>query len=129
MGALHMKKILILSGLMSMLFIASCSNAEGTGESLIDNDSVIEGTWINYNGEETEDSEMRTTEAVEYDPSNDYEINRSSYVSYYNGDEFLETILYGEEPPMNLEKVENADSIRISFNAYNEDSITLLKVN
>lgn len=120
-----MKKLLVLMGSLMVLIISACNSSEGSTESLIEPDNVIGGAWINYNGDEIEDSDMKVTEAIEYDSSNVYEINRSSYVSYYNGDEFLETILYSEEPPIDIQTVEEADTIRISFNVYNADSITL----
>ena len=115
----------ILKGFLIICFImilTACSNSNGN---LIDTGSLTEGSWITYDGETVENEEMRTTEPINYDPSKDYEINRSSYVSYYNGDEFVETIQYSDDPPMTLDTVEEADSIVISFNQYNEDTISL----
>jgi len=117
------KNILFFAGILSCLFLFSaCSDTDGN---LIDTSSVTEGSWITYDGETVENEEMRSTESIDYDPSKDYEINRSSYVSYYNGDEFIETIKYSEDPPMTLDTVEEADSIVISFNQYNKDTISL----
>jgi|SRR5699024_969920 len=115
-------KIFLLTLFLTLALVTACSNSNGN---LIDTGSLTEGSWITYDGETVEKEEMRTTEPIEYDPSKDYEINRSSYVSYYNGDEFIETIQYSEDPPMTLDTVEEADSIVLSFNQYNEDTISL----
>lgn len=115
----------ILKGFLIIGFImilTACSNSNGN---LINTGSLTEGSWITYDGETVENEEMRTTEPINYDPSKDYEINRSSYVSYYNGDEFIETIQYSDDPPMTIDTVEEADRIVISFNQYNEDTISL----
>lgn len=108
--------------LLGVVLLSACSNSNGN---LIDTGSLTEGSWITYDGETVRNEEMRSTEAIDYDPSKYYEINRSSYVSYYNGDEFIETIQYSEDPPMTLDTVEEADSIVLSFNQYNEDTISL----
>ena len=115
-------KIFLLTLFLTLALVTACSNSNGN---LIDTGSLTEGSWITYDGETVEKEEMRTTEPIEYDTSKDYEINRSSYVSYYNGDEFIETIQYSEDPPMTLDTVEEADSIVLSFNQYNEDTISL----
>ncbi|KKK33958.1 acyltransferase [Salinicoccus sediminis] len=96
-------------------------------ENLIDSGSLISGSWIGYNGETVEDEEMRTTRSIPYDPDKSYEINRSSYVSYFNGDEFIETKLYEEGLPKTIDTVEEADSVKVSFNEYNMNEIELVE--
>lgn len=115
-------KMFLLTVFLTLVLLTACSNSNGN---LIDTGSLTEGSWITYDGETVENEEMRSTEPIDYDPSKDYEINRSSYVSYYNGDEFIETIQYSDDPPMTIDTVEEADSIVISFNQYNEDTISL----
>src|SRR5699024_6091018 len=95
-------------------------------ENLIDIANLTSGSWIGYNGEAVEDDEMRTTGFIPYDSDKNYEINRSSYVSYFNGDEFIETKLYGEGLPLSIDSVEKADGIKVSFIKYNKDTIKLL---
>lgn len=95
------------------------------GDNLNDTASLTERSWVGYNDDKVEKEEMRATEKIDYDPSKTNVINRSSYVAYYNGDEFNETIQYSGEPPMTLDTVEEADRIMVSFNQYNEDSINL----
>ena len=116
-------KLSFMSLLMGVMLLSACGN--GSGDNMIDTGSLTEGSWVGYNGDAVEKEEMRSTEKIDYNPSETYEINRSSYVAYYNGDEFIETVLYSGEPPMTLDTVEEADSIVVSFNAYNEDSIEL----
>ena len=116
-------KISFMSVLLGVMFLSACGS--GSGDNLIDTGSLTEGSWMGYDGEAVENEEMRTTEKIDYDSSKTYEINRSSYVSYFNGENFIETIQYNGEPPMTLDTVEEADSIVISFNQYNEDTINL----
>jgi len=70
---------------------------------------------------------MRTSDLIPYNSDKNYEINRSSYVSYFNGDEFIETKLYGEGLPLSIDSVEKADGIKVSFNQYNKNKIMLKK--
>lgn len=118
-------KISFITLLIGVALLTACSNSDGN---LIDTGSLTEGSWVSYDGNTVENEEMRSTDHIDYDPSKTYEINRSSYVSYYNGEEFIETIQYSDDPPMTLDTVDEADSIVISFNQYNEDSITLTEV-
>ena len=113
-----------MSVLLGIMLLSACSSGSGEG-GLIDTGAATSGSWMGYKGEAVENDEMMTSESIKYDPSKTYEINRSSYVSYYKGDEFIETIKYSDEPPMTLETVEEADSIVVSFNVYNKDTIKL----
>ena len=118
------KTISLMSVLLGIMLLSACSSGSGEG-GLIDTGAATSGSWMGYKGEAVENDEMMTSESIKYDSSKTYEINRSSYVSYYNGEEFIETIQYSGEPPMTLETVEDADSIVVSFNVYNEDTIKL----
>jgi len=118
-------KIFLMS-LASIILLTACSNNDnGDSDNLIDTGSAIEGSWVGYNGENVEDEEMLTSELIPYDSNKNYEINRSSYVSYFNGDEFIETKLYSDEMPATIETVEDADGIKVSINQYNKDAIEL----
>lgn len=117
------KTISLMSLLLGVIFLSACGS--GSGDNMINTGSLTEGSWVGYNGDTVEKEEMKSTEKIDYDPAETYEINRSSYVAYYNGDKFIETVLYSGEPPMTLDTVEEADSIIVSFNEYNEESIEL----
>src|SRR5699024_11486335 len=116
-------KLSFMSVLVGIMLLSACSG--GSDDNLIDMGSLTEGSWMGYNGEAVENEEMMTTESIDYDPSKTYEINRSSYVSYFKGEEFIETIQYSDDPPMTLDTIEEADNIVVSFNIYNEDTIKL----
>ncbi|SFK50426.1 hypothetical protein [Salinicoccus halodurans] len=119
---------LFMITVLSVTILAACgSGGSGNADNLIDAGSATEGSWVGYNGDEVEDAEMVTSELIPYDPNTDYEINRSSYVSYFNGDEFIETKLYGEDLPLTIDSIEEADGIKVSFNQYNKDAIELVE--
>ena len=120
-----MKKTLsLMSLLLGVMFLSACSSSSDEG-GLLDVGSATTGSWMGYNGEPVENDEMMTSESIDYNPSKTYEINRSSYVSYFNGEEFIETIQYSDDPPMTLDTIEEADNIVVSFNVYNEETIKL----
>src|SRR5699024_7677928 len=98
-------KLSFMSLLVGIMLLSACSG--GSDDNLMDMGSLTEGSWMGYDGEAVENDEMMTSESIKYDSSKTYEINRSSYVSYYNGEEFIETIQYSGEPPMTLETVED----------------------
>lgn len=113
---------------LSIILLAACSpNDSDNVDNLIDINNVTEGVWTGYDGDDVEDEEMITTELIPYDSETDYEINRSSYVSYFNGDEFIKNKLYDENMPLTLETVGEADAIKISFNQYNKNTIELVE--
>ena len=116
-------KLSFMSLLVGIMLLSACSG--GSDDNLMDMGSLTEGSWMGYNGEAVENEEMMTTDFIDYDSSNTYEINRSSHVSYFKGEDFIETIQYSGEPPMTLDTVDEADRIMVSFNQYNEDSINL----
>src|SRR5699024_11599071 len=100
---------LFMIAVLSATVLAACGSGSGNSANLIDTGSVTEGSWVGYNGDEVEDEEMMSSELIPYDPDTDYEINRSSYVSYFNDGEFIETKLYGEDLPLTIDSVDEAD--------------------
>ena|SRR5699024_379252 len=110
---------------------ATDSDSESTDDSyeesshdsgLLDLSDTEEG-WLNFEGDIGENSEYRITPEVDYNPETDYEINNGAYISYYNGDEFIKTVLQNETGA--IEQVEEADNIRLSFHNSFEDRISL----
>lgn len=122
---INLFKLFITAVLTISLLVACGNNDNGNSENLIDLNNATEGSWVGYNGENKEDEEMMSTELIPYNFEKDYEINRSSYVSYFNGAEFIETKLYSGDMPVTIESVEDADGIKFSFNQYNKDAIEL----
>src|SRR5699024_3741062 len=101
----------------------SADNSQSTN--LIDKESLNEGGWINFEGNLKEDSEMVNTESIPYDPSKEYELNSGAYVTYFNGEEFIETKLIQDDLPGPIETVDEADSIQLSFHKDFIDMIEL----
>lgn len=88
------------------------SNEEPSHDSgLLDLSDTEEG-WLNFEGDIGENSEYRITPKIEYNPDTDYKINNGAYVTYYNGDEFIETVQQAEGV---IEQVDEADNIRVSY--------------
>lgn len=92
---------------------------------LINFDTIEEGTWIYYDGEFIQGDQMMLTESIKYNPESEYILNSGAYVSYFNDDEFIQTTLYSEGFPLNIDTVEDANNIRLSFNRAFSDRIEL----
>lgn len=130
-----MKKILISLTLSVGLMLSACNNpgesdesidAHGEVNNLLKAVEFNDGGWINFEGDvSSSENEMIHTDAVSYNPNNDYLINTSVYVSYYNDGDFIETILHNEEPPISIERVEDANNIKLSFSSKKIQSIEL----
>lgn|SRR5699024_9375173 len=102
-------------------------NNEGNEENLnlIDNNEVTEGSWISSAGTEREDEDMVYTTKIDYDPNESYHLSHGSYISYYKGEEFIKTVLHEGENPIEIKKVEQADTIVVSFRTAFLESIKL----
>lgn len=124
-----MKKITVLLSLLVVVVLAACNNessessteagetsTEQSGsENLFNPSTVEEGTWISQNGEIVEREGMVVSEAIEYNPEEEYSMNNSAYVTYFSGDEILKTLLLDEGRPITLDTVDEADSIKVSI--------------
>lgn len=114
-------KMRILLTIPVLFFLAACG---GDGEdSLLNDAEIAEGYYINYNGGESENAEMLTSDFIEYDAETDYSLTRPAYISYYNDDEFIQTNLYVDNMPVLIESVPEATHVRVSFNENNEDAL------
>lgn len=94
-------------------------------QNLIDPKNVTEGSWISSAGIEREDEDMLYTAKIDYDYNKNYHLSHGSYVSYYKGEEFIETVLHEEGNPIDVEKFEEADNIVVSFRTAFIDSFEL----
>lgn len=70
---------------------------------------------------------MIQSQFIPYDPNNKYEVSLDTYVSYFNGENFIKTELYQDTPDI-IETVEEADGIILSFNKENKSGMQLVKV-
>src|SRR5699024_1628770 len=117
-------KMRILFAVPILFILAACS---GNDENSLLNDTEIEeGYYINYNGGESENEEMRTSDFIEYDAESDYSLTRPAYISYYNKEEFIQTNLYVDNMPVLIEAVPEATQVRVSFNQNNEDAMVFI---
>ena len=64
---------------------------------------------------------------IPYNPEKDYEVSRDTYLSYFNGEDFIKTELY-EDTPEIINTVEEADGIILSFNKNNRNGMQLIKI-
>src|SRR5699024_12614154 len=99
---------LFMITVLSVTVLAACSSGSGNADNLLDTGNVTEGGWVGYNGDGVENEEMVTSELIPYDPDTDYDINRSSYISYFNGGEVIESKLYGVDRPETIVQVVEA---------------------
>lgn len=113
----------VLFTLPIMFMLAACGNDDG---SLLNDAEIEAGYYINYNGGESENEEMRTSDYIEYDSESDYSLTRPAYISYYNEDEFIQTNLYVDNMPVLIESVPEATHVRVSFNQNNEDAMVFI---
>lgn len=106
---------------------ASVDNTQEEDSNLIKETELNEGQWINTKGEFKNNPEMVNTSPIDYNSNNQYLINKTSYISYFKGEEFIKTILYDYENefPLAIENMGEADNIIVSFNVENNDSIQL----
>lgn len=81
-----------------------------------------ENGWLNFDGEVGGNTEYRITPRIEYNPDKVYDLNIGAYITYYNGDEFIQTVQQAEGA---IEQVEEADNIRVSYHYTFEDKISL----
>jgi len=141
---MKLKPLFVLGA--SALLLAACgageseengsseTNAETTTEentdnnssaNLIDKESLNEDGWINFEGSVKEQAGMMNTESIPYDPAKEYELNSGAYVTYFNGDEFIETKLIQDNLPGPIETIDEADSIKLSFHKDFIDTIEI----
>lgn len=92
-------------------------NMKGTimfGQEFLTGEDVFTGERIDDNGEFIEDESYYVTGALEYDDNEDYVITAPSYISYYKGRKFMETVEITSVPAY-LPEVNGANYINISF--------------
>lgn len=89
-------------------------------------ENVTEDHWISYDGSSPVHYEFSYTNHIPYIPSKTYTLNTFGYISYFNGDDFVTTKKITKPYPSELETIEDADSIKISFQTERTEDIQLL---
>src|SRR5699024_4915002 len=114
---------LILIIILSVLIIFD----ESTSNNLVNKINTVEDRWLNYKGISENNKAMMQSQFIPYNPDKDYEVSCDTYVSYFNGEDFIKTELY-EETPEVLNSVEEADGIILSFNKNNKNGMQLVEI-
>lgn len=110
--------------------LAACSSQERSQEdrnNLVNKVNTLSDHWINYKGVSENKKSMVQSQFIPYDPNNKYEVSLDTYVSYFNGENFIKTELYVDTPDI-IDTVEEADGIILSFNKENKSGMQLVEV-
>lgn len=110
-----------------ILVLAACNIENNSNENLINKVDTVSDNWINYKGISENDKNMIHSQFIPYNPKNNYKVSHDTYVSYFNGDEFIKTELY-EDTPEIINSVEEADGIILSFNKEHKSGMQLTKI-
>lgn len=122
------KRFIKISTLMIIILVLSACDLSkienNSNDNLVNKINVVEDHWINYEGISENDKNMVKSQFIPYKPKENYEVSHDSYVSYFNGDEFIKTELY-EDTPEIISSVEEADGIILSFNKEHKSGMQL----
>ena len=110
----------------SLLITLSACQAESTNENLINKVNSIDDSWINYEGQQENNNTMVQSQFIPYQPDKEYEVNYPTYIAYYDGETFLETIRH-QETPATVETVEEADGVIVSYNKKNKNGMKMVE--
>ena len=111
--------------LVSSVLVMSACQAESVNENLINKVNSIDDSWINYDGDQENDNTMVQSQFIPYHPEKEYEVNYPTYIAYYDGEKFLETIRH-QDTPAAVETVEEADGVIVSFNKKNKNGMQMV---
>lgn len=117
----------LLNLVIIILFLTSCNTLKPEEENLINKINIINDRWINYEGVSENHKSINQSQFIPYNPDYSYKITHDTYVTYFNGEEFIKTKLY-EDTPVTIDKVEKADGIILSFNKENKSGMQLTKI-
>ena len=126
----YFKTILFLCFCCFLLLLSACNNVsttQATSNNLINKVNLVGDRWVNYKGTSENNKTMMQSQFIPYNPEKDYEVSRDTYVSYFNGEDFIKTELYEDTPEM-LNSVEEADGVILSFNKSNRNGMQLVEI-
>ena len=110
-----------------IIVLSACNITNNSNENLINKVNTVNDRWINYKGISENEKSMVQTQFIPYDSNNNYEVSHDTYISYFNGGDFLKTELY-EDTPNIIDTVKEADGIILSFNKENKSGMQLVEV-
>lgn len=114
---------LIITTLTLVIFFSLDNNS--SNDNLLNKVNAVNNQWVNYKGEIEHDNKMMQSQFIPYNVNEDYTLNNDAYVSYYNGKRFIKTELH-EGNNSELQSVEKADGVILSFNKENKNGIKLV---
>lgn len=123
---MHYRLVTFSTLLVIILVLAACNIENNSNENLINKVNTVSDNWINYKGISENDKSMIQSQFIPYNPKNNYKVSHDTYVSYFNGDEFIKTELY-EDTPEIINSIEEADGIILSFNKEHKSGMQLTK--
>lgn len=124
------KKFNLIIFLSVSLLIVGCDNISinhPSNDNMINKINLVEDRWVNYKGTSENNKAMMQSQFIPYNPEKDYEVSGDTYVSYFNGEDFIKTELY-EDTPEIINSVEEADGIILSFNKNNRNGMQLVEI-
>lgn len=127
---MYMRLIKLINLTLFIVILSSCNlsgEADTTNENLINKVNTVNDRWVNYEGISENDKSMLHSQFIPYNPDNNYEVSLDTYVSYFNGENFIKTELY-EDTPNIIDTVKEADGIILSFNKENKSGMQLVEV-
>ena len=124
---MHSKQVKFSIFIALIILLSACNGENNSNDNLINKVNIIEDRWVNYKGISENNKAMMQSQFIPYNPENDYEVSRDTYVSYFNGEDFIKTELYKDTPDM-LNTVEEADGIILSFNKNNRNGMQLVEI-
>lgn len=126
----YFKTIFFLCFCSILLLLSACNNVsttQATSNNLINKVNLLEDRWVNYKGTSENNKAMMQSQFIPYNPEKDYEVSGETYVSYFNGEDFIKTELY-EDTPEIINSVEEADGLILSFNKNNRNGMQLVEI-
>ncbi|CAM4187753.1 hypothetical protein [Jeotgalicoccus halotolerans] len=124
---MHSKQVKFSIFIALIILLSACNGENNSNDNLINKVNIIEDRWVNYKGTSENNKAMIQSQFIPYNPEKDYEVSSDTYVSYFNGEEFIKTELY-EDTPEIISAVEEADGVILSFNKSNRNGMQLVEI-
>lgn len=116
---------LIITTLTLVIFFSLDNNS--SSDNLLNKVNAVNNQWVNYKGTIEHDNKMMQSQFIPYNADEDYTLNNDAYVSYYKGENFIKTKLH-EGTNSELQTLEEADGVILSFNKENKNGIKLVTI-
>lgn len=110
-----------------ILVLSACNAENNANDNLVNKTNTLGDRWVNYKGVSENEKSMIQSQFIPYDPNNKYEVSLDTYISYFNGENFIKTELHEDTPDI-IDTVEEADGIILSFNKENKSGMQLVEV-